>query len=183
MNRATSQVGETLTHTTLMTPSPPTNKTISLPLLKISHSSLPTNPQKLLIVNVQKPKMHKTQLKPMNTLFIVLLFLFTHLKINNGVSVLGLSSLKTSEIDPTLRRVCAREIGECGAEMDSESNRRVLMMNRGFISYETLKRDLVPCTRPGASYYNCKAAGEANPYHRGCEVITACARDISDIKT
>ncbi|PSS35659.1 Protein RALF-like [Actinidia chinensis var. chinensis] len=127
--------------------------------------------------------MHKTQLKTMNTFFIVLLFLFTHLKINNGVSVLGLSSLKTSEIDPTVRRVCAGEIGECGSEMDSESNRRVLMMNKGFISYETLKRDLVPCTRPGASYYNCRAAGEANPYHRGCEVITACARDISDIKT
>ena len=118
----------------------------------------------------------------MITLFIVLLFLHTHLKICNGVSVLG-NSLKTSEIDPTTRRVCDGEIGECTAEMDSESNRRVLVMNRGFISYETLKRDLVPCSRPGASYYNCRAAGEANPYHRGCEVITACARDISDIKT
>ncbi|XP_057499560.1 protein RALF-like 24 [Actinidia eriantha] len=127
--------------------------------------------------------MHTTQLKPMSTLFIVLLFLHTHLKICNGVSVLGLNSLKTSEIDPTAGRVCDGEIGECTAEMDSESNRRVLVMNRGFISYETLKRDLVPCTRRGASYYNCRAAGEANPYHRGCEAITACARDISDIKT
>ncbi|KAH7833620.1 hypothetical protein Vadar_008134 [Vaccinium darrowii] len=75
-------------------------------------------------------------------------------------------------------------VGECIEEMmDSESNRRVLAMQRRFISYETLKRDLVPCTRPGSSYYNCRAAGAANPYNRGCEVITGCARDISDIKS
>lgn len=126
--------------------------------------------------------MPKTHLKPMNTLFILLIFLHTHFKICNGVSASGFNSLKTaSELDEMMRRVCGG--GECIEEIDSESNRRVLVMQRRFISYETLKRDLVPCTKPGASYYNCRAAGAANPYNRGCEVITGCARDISDIKS
>lgn len=117
----------------------------------------------------------------MNALFILLLFLHTHFKICNGVSALGFNSLKTTELGEMVRRVCGRECIE--EMMDSESNRRVLAMQRRFISYETLKRDLVPCTRPGSSYYNCRAAGAANPYNRGCEVITGCARDISDIKS
>ncbi|KAK6266081.1 hypothetical protein QUC31_016918 [Theobroma cacao] len=66
--------------------------------------------------------------------------------------------------------------------MESESNRRVLVMQRRYISYETLRRDMVPCAKPGASYYDCNA-GQANPYNRGCEVITRCARGIKDIKT
>lgn len=82
-----------------------------------------------------------------------------------------------------VRRVCAGKIGECPElaaeeEMDSESNRRVLVMRKRYISYETLKRDLVPCGTPGASYYNCRGNGVANPYNRGCEIITRCARDI-----
>jgi len=78
------------------------------------------------------------------------------------------------------KRVCTKTIGECLTEpemmmMDSESNRRVLAMQKKYISYDTLKRDMVPCDRPGASYYNCHRR-QANPYSRGCEVITACAR-------
>ncbi|CAK9178236.1 unnamed protein product [Ilex paraguariensis] len=71
-----------------------------------------------------------------------------------------------------------RKIGQCEEmvaeeeEMDSEINRRVLMMQKRYISYDTLKRDMIPCNRPGVSYYNCKNAGEANSYNRGCEVIT-----------
>lgn len=83
-------------------------------------------------------------------------------------------------------RVCGGKIGECEeqeGEMDSESNRRVLMMQKKYISYETLRRDLVPCGTPGASYYNCKNSGQAGPYNRGCEVITRCARDARDIKS
>ncbi|CAL5394990.1 unnamed protein product [Camellia sinensis] len=133
-------------------------------------------------------KMPKTHLKPINTLLTLLLFVHTFFIICNGVSVLGVNSLKNSEFDVMGRRVCAGKIGDCAVEeaeeefqMDSESNRRVLLIQKRYISYETLKRDSVPCTKPGASYYNCK--GEANPYHRGCEVITGCARSISDIKS
>ncbi|CAA0840403.1 Protein RALF-like 24 [Striga hermonthica] len=60
--------------------------------------------------------------------------------------------------------------------MDSESNRRVLFMRKRYISYDTLRRDLVPCDKPGASYYNCRTPGVANSYTRGCSVITRCAR-------
>lgn len=60
---------------------------------------------------------------------------------------------------------------------DSVSNSRLLMMlQRRYISYATLLRDLVPCNRPGASYYNCRAPALANSYNRGCQIITRCAR-------
>lgn len=119
----------------------------------------------------------------MNTLLILLIFLHTLLISCHGVSVLELNSLKRSDFDVMAKRACGRKIGECselvGDEelMDSESNRRVLMMGKRYISYETLKRDLVPCGTPGSSYYNCRSSGVANPYNRGCEVITRCARD------
>ncbi|MFS7899789.1 putative rapid ALkalinization Factor [Helianthus anomalus] len=58
--------------------------------------------------------------------------------------------------------------------MESESNRKT---GKRYISYETLRRDAVPCGTHGASYYNCRERGVANPYNRGCEVITFCARD------
>uniref|UniRef100_A0A5B7BL57 Putative rapid alkalinization factor 1 n=1 Tax=Davidia involucrata TaxID=16924 RepID=A0A5B7BL57_DAVIN len=149
-----------------------------------SRSTNPTKTREKLPSN----KMPKTKLHPMNTLFLALLFLHTHFTICNGVSVLGFNSLKTTELlDVMARRVCSGKIGECSemaeeTEMDSESNRRVLVMQKKFISYGTLKKDMIPCDRPGASYYNCRATGKANPYTRGCEVITGCARDISDIK-
>ncbi|KAM5562272.1 protein RALF-like 33 [Rosa sericea] len=44
------------------------------------------------------------------------------------------------------------------------------------ISYEALKRNMVPCGQPGHSYYYCGISGQANPYRRGCSVITRCAR-------
>ncbi|KAL6976318.1 hypothetical protein U1Q18_025105 [Sarracenia purpurea var. burkii] len=131
----------------------------------------------------------------MNSLFVAVLFLHPCLGICNGVLVLGLSSMNNGEFDKMARGVCAGKIGECAAEvvavaeeeeelqMDSESNRRVLLMQKSYISYETLQRDLVPCTTPGASYYDCKPAGESNVHRRGCEIITRCARSISDIKS
>ncbi|KAD0494651.1 hypothetical protein E3N88_44176 [Mikania micrantha] len=74
-----------------------------------------------------------------------------------------------------VKRVCDSKIGEYLEDetlLDSESSRRVLLMQKKYISYETLKRDLVPCGTPGASYYNCNGKGVAAPYNRGCEVIT-----------
>ncbi|RDX78041.1 Protein RALF-like 1, partial [Mucuna pruriens] len=94
----------------------------------------------------------------------LVLLLHTHLPICNG-------HLNLSETGVMTKRVCTKSIGECLAEpeMDSESNRRVLEgVRRRYISYETLKRDMVPCDRPGASYYNCHAR-PANRYNRGCE--------------
>ena len=44
----------------------------------------------------------------------------------------------------------------------------------GFISYAALSRDSVPCSLPGASYYNCRPGAEANPYSRDCSAITQC---------
>ncbi|CAH8328595.1 unnamed protein product [Eruca vesicaria subsp. sativa] len=67
--------------------------------------------------------------------------------------------------------------GGMGAEfeMDSEINRRMLA-NRRYISYGALRRNTVPCSRRGASYYNCRRGAHANPYSRGCSAITRCRR-------
>ncbi|KAF5199764.1 Ralf-like [Thalictrum thalictroides] len=67
-------------------------------------------------------------------------------------------------------------------EMDSEINRRVLYQQKKYISYETLNREVVPCDRPGAPYYDCHHVGQANPYSRGCEVITRCKGNSSMIE-
>lgn len=126
--------------------------------------------------------MSKPSLFPLTSLYLVLLFLHTHLPISNEISILGLDSLKNSEMDVMAKRACTQNIGECFTEpeMDSGTSRRVLVMQKKYISYETLRRDMTPCQTPGSSYYNCHA-GTANPYNRGCEVITGCARGI--IKT
>jgi len=56
------------------------------------------------------------------------------------------------------------------------------MAQKRYIGYETLRRDMVPCQKPGASYYDCRS-GQANSYSRGCDTITRCARDTNDINT
>lgn len=59
--------------------------------------------------------------------------------------------------------------------MESESVRRNLGGQR-YISYGALRKNTVPCSRRGHSYYNCQQSGRANPYRRGCTVATRCAR-------
>ncbi|KAL5222082.1 hypothetical protein ABZP36_026795 [Zizania latifolia] len=44
----------------------------------------------------------------------------------------------------------------------------------GYISYDAMQRDSVPCSYRGVSYYNCRPGGEANPYSRGCSAIAQC---------
>ncbi|KAJ7955091.1 Rapid ALkalinization Factor [Quillaja saponaria] len=82
---------------------------------------------------------------------------------------------------------CRGSIAECllaeddselfGSEfaMDSESNRRILAARR-YISYGALRKNSVPCSRRGASYYNCRPGAQSNPYSRGCSAITRCRR-------
>ncbi|PKI79477.1 protein RALF-like 19 [Punica granatum] len=59
--------------------------------------------------------------------------------------------------------------------MDSEINRRQLAAAR-YISYGALRKNSIPCNRRGHSYYNCSKQKRANPYRRGCSVITHCKR-------
>ena len=73
---------------------------------------------------------------------------------------------------------CDGSVGECAGsddefELDSESSRRFLATTN-YISYDALRRDSVPCSRRGASYYNCRPGAQANPYSRGCSAITQC---------
>ncbi|KAB1202950.1 Protein RALF-like 33 [Morella rubra] len=78
---------------------------------------------------------------------------------------------------PTTNR-CEGSIAECMTadgefDMDSEINRRILATTQ-YISYGALERNSVPCSLRGASYYNCQAGAQANPYNRGCSAITRC---------
>ncbi|KVI10470.1 rapid alkalinization factor-like [Cynara cardunculus var. scolymus] len=57
--------------------------------------------------------------------------------------------------------------------MESESARRILA-GRGYISYSAMQKNNVPCNQRGQSYYDCNSRGRANPYSRGCNVITRC---------
>ncbi|GMI79337.1 ralf-like 33 [Hibiscus trionum] len=73
---------------------------------------------------------------------------------------------------------CKGSVAEClaGEEfelLDSEISRRILATTR-YISYGALQRNTVPCSRRGASYYNCQPGAQANPYNRGCSRITRC---------
>ncbi|WOL17821.1 protein RALF-like 33 [Canna indica] len=60
-------------------------------------------------------------------------------------------------------------------ELGSEVSRRVLATSM-YISYGALRRNSVPCSRRGASYYNCRPGASANPYSRSCSAITRCRR-------
>ncbi|PIN26683.1 hypothetical protein CDL12_00550 [Handroanthus impetiginosus] len=85
----------------------------------------------------------------------------------------------TGWIMPQMRSGCRGTVAECLGnedeefELDSESNRRILATSR-YISYGALNRNSVPCSRRGASYYNCRPGAQANPYRRGCSAITRC---------
>ncbi|XP_023903079.1 protein RALF-like 19 [Quercus suber] len=77
---------------------------------------------------------------------------------------------------------CDGAIGECIGEenemlMDSHPSRMLRRRRRQrFISYGALRANSVPCGRRGHSYYNCNRRHRANPYRRGCNIITHCAR-------
>ncbi|GAB4835802.1 hypothetical protein Ancab_000718 [Ancistrocladus abbreviatus] len=72
-----------------------------------------------------------------------------------------------SSVGGTILNSTISDDGEFG--LDSEANRRFLATSK-YISYAALNRNSVPCSRRGASYYNCKAGAQANPYKRGCTV-------------
>ncbi|GLT90229.1 hypothetical protein SLE2022_081720 [Rubroshorea leprosula] len=77
-----------------------------------------------------------------------------------------------------IRSNCKGSIAECLAgeeefELDSEISRRILATTK-YISYGALQKNTVPCSRRGASYYNCQPGAQANPYTRGCSAITRC---------
>ncbi|KAJ8766257.1 hypothetical protein K2173_022316 [Erythroxylum novogranatense] len=91
-------------------------------------------------------------------------------------------SASSSIVDfmPVLESRCGGSIAECldavdseEFAVDSESSRRILATSR-YISYGALRRNSVPCSRRGASYYNCRPGAQANPYSRGCSRITRC---------
>ncbi|CAN8258333.1 unnamed protein product [Cochlearia groenlandica] len=107
--------------------------------------------------------------------YLSLLLLKTNLSIFADIPIASV----TGDIEAMLDRN-----GVIEEELDEDemmpSRRRSMMMRKQYISYATLRRDMVPCLKPGASYYACRS-GQANSYSRGCSIITRCARDTNDI--
>ena len=60
------------------------------------------------------------------------------------------------------------------ADGDGDAVVRRVLQGNGYISYGALRRDSVPCSVRGASYYNCRPGAQGNPYSRGCSAITRC---------
>ncbi|XP_076891737.1 rapid alkalinization factor 23-like [Bidens hawaiensis] len=110
--------------------------------------------------------------KPVNLLVIYALILITHV---NTVSIPTVDAAADHHIGWIPTTDLDLEIDEMEL-MDSETNRRILATNRRYISYGALSKNNVPCSRRGASYYNCRSGGQANPYTRGCSAITRCRR-------
>ncbi|XP_050381744.1 protein RALF-like 33 [Argentina anserina] len=84
------------------------------------------------------------------------------------------STIEASEDFPWIPTTASGLLsGDDEFELDSEINRRILATSN-YISYGALQRNTVPCSRRGASYYNCRPGAQANPYSRGCSAITRC---------
>ncbi|KAD6453807.1 hypothetical protein E3N88_08513 [Mikania micrantha] len=95
----------------------------------------------------------------------------------NAASIAG--NHQISWIPATTGVGCRGSMAECLTErmdvdfddmefsMDSESTRRILANYRRYISYGALSRNNVPCSRRGASYYNCRSGG----FQRQCWVV------------
>lgn len=123
-----------------------------------------------------------------SSFFLVCAILAVHVAISSSATIDFTGNLDNqlgSFFLPVVKSGCRGSIAECSmlvgddddAEflMDSESNRRILA-GRRYISYGALRRNTVPCSRRGASYYNCRPGAQANPYRRGCSAITRCRR-------
>nr|GEZ80398.1 hypothetical protein [Tanacetum cinerariifolium] len=94
--------------------------------------------------------------------------------------IISAAAASSSEVSWLRGGECSGSIAECMASgeefmMESESTRRILATTR-HISYGALQGNNVPCSQRGASYYNCRSGGQANPYQRGCSTITRCRR-------
>ncbi|KAL5541858.1 hypothetical protein UlMin_009568 [Ulmus minor] len=117
-----------------------------------------------------------------HSLLAICAILVAHLLLHASSSAVDFAGDHQLSWIPT-RSGCRGSIAEClisgddelEFEMDSEINRRILATRR-YISYGALRRNTVPCSRRGASYYNCRAGGQANPYSRSCSAITRCRR-------
>ncbi|XP_022934551.1 protein RALF-like 1 [Cucurbita moschata] len=109
--------------------------------------------------------------------FSMLIFTIAFFVSSSSLMVVAMSGDRSLSWLSTEARCHGRSLSECMMdvefEMDSEINRRILATS-SYISYKSLKANNIPCSRRGSSYYNCQPGAEANPYQRGCTVITRC---------
>lgn len=69
---------------------------------------------------------------------------------------------------------CAGTAARAECAVVAARTRRRELGGDGNIGYGALQKDQTPCSYRGASYYNCRPGGSANPYTRGCTAMTQC---------
>ncbi|MCL7030432.1 hypothetical protein MKW94_020529 [Papaver nudicaule] len=111
----------------------------------------------------------------MIVLFLAMVCLIAESSASSSDAILG---VVRSSAPGTCKGLVGCENEEDEFAMESDITRRFLFRPRRHISYGALKRNQVPCSRRGSSYYGCTRATRANPYRRGCSRITHCARLI-----
>ncbi|XP_066308909.1 rapid alkalinization factor-like [Miscanthus floridulus] len=105
--------------------------------------------------------------RPARALLLMLLALMATLARGSG-------DVPAASLGWDLGVVGAGEDEEFGFPSGGDSVARRVLQGGGYLSYGALRRDNVPCSVRGASYYNCRPGGQANPYSRGCSAITRC---------
>ncbi|KAJ1699394.1 hypothetical protein LUZ63_007906 [Rhynchospora breviuscula] len=70
--------------------------------------------------------------------------------------------------------VVMRRLDDTSGNNATNPNATATDLPSQYIGYGALQADRVPCDVTGASYYNCRPSGAANPYTRSCSAITNC---------
>ncbi|OAY72109.1 Rapid alkalinization factor [Ananas comosus] len=112
----------------------------------------------------------------MRTLAHSILLLLLLLLLLLGASIAPISSATTSSGGGDLTWIAAAHGGgeldlgsdaaAAAAAEEEGARRRELWGWGGYIGYDALRRDSVPCSQRGASYYNCRPGAQGNPYSR-----------------
>ncbi|KAM7469651.1 hypothetical protein LguiA_007834 [Lonicera macranthoides] len=88
--------------------------------------------------------------------------------------IISLSAHAASEeVKSGNRKTGGGAIGNNKKNADSDFKRRTLTSGH-YITYNSLNRDFVPCSRRGDSYKNCQPEAQAHTYSRGCELSLRC---------
>lgn len=89
--------------------------------------------------------------------------------------IISLPSHATGEeIKSGNRKTGGEAFGDNRKKVGSGFKRRTLAASGRYITYDSLNRDSVPCSRRGDSYKNCQPEAQVNNYSRGCELSDRC---------
>ena len=117
---------------------------------------------------------HQITMGPLNLQLLALFVLGCYVATGGALAQPGLVNTAVYDVVQPLDDVTDGVTNTLDTSLASEPEDTQKQTDNKHISYGALQRNTVPCSRRGASYYNCKQGGEANKYQRGCSAITQC---------